>query len=289
MPGDRRAVSSNGVPIPFTDELFAPLADSSALLGDPEALRRRFHDDGLLLLRGFLDREAVLSLRAAYLSAFPEGLLKPGTTPEEGVFSGRPPEGLPSHGVRDHPAYDFVRTERFASFARQPALTELASTLLGGPVRLLPRGILRHFYAGSLRASRAHTDHAYMSQGSDRVLTMWIPVGDCPMETGGLVYLEGSHRESAERFDPARLRTDRAHDSRPISHDLQTTARVVDRRWLWSDYEAGDLTVHNPYVVHASLDTVTDVMRVSADVRFIREEDDVDPRWMKEWAGDDGA
>ncbi|WP_436757650.1 phytanoyl-CoA dioxygenase family protein [Streptosporangium sp. V21-05] len=289
MPGDRRAVSSNGVPVPFTDELFTPLPDSSALLGDPGALRRRFQDDGLVLLRGFLDRETVLALRGAYLSTFPEGLLKPGSTAREGVFSGRPPEGLPSHGVRDHPAYDFVRTEPFASFVRQPALAELAATLLGGPVRPLPRSILRHFYAGSLRASRAHTDYAYMSQGSDRVLTMWVPVGDCPMETGGLVYLEGSHREPAERFDAVRLASDRADDSRPISHDLRLTARAVGRRWLWSDYEAGDLTVHSPYVVHASLDTVTDVMRVSADVRFIREEDKMDPRWTKEWAGDDGA
>ncbi|MFG1943299.1 phytanoyl-CoA dioxygenase family protein [Nonomuraea sp. NPDC048826] len=285
----RQVVSSNGVPIPFTDELFAPMPDSTPLAGDAAALRRRFAEDGVVLLRGFLDRRAVLDLRAAYLSAFPDGLLAPGSTPEEGIFSGRSPGGLPAHGVRGHPAHAFVRDPRFTAFADQPALTGLAAALLGGPVERLPRGILRHFHAGTLAASRAHTDHAYMTRGSDRVLTMWIPVGDCPVETGGLVYLEGSHRETAERFARARLARDRAHDPRPISHDLRATALAVGRRWLWHDYEAGDVTVHGPHLVHASLDTVTDAMRVSVDLRFILRGEKADNRWMKEWAGDDGA
>jgi hypothetical protein len=285
----RQAVTSNGVPIPFSPELFAPLTDSTPLAGDLPALRRRFQDDGVVLLRGFLDRRQVLDLRAAYLSMFPDGLLADGSTPEEGIFSGRAPDGLPAHGVRGHPAHTFVRERRFAAFADQPSLRGLAEALLGGPAERLRRGILRHFHAGTLMASRAHTDHAYMTQGSERVLTMWIPAGDCPMETGGLVYLEGSHREAAERFERARLVSDRAGDPRPISHDLQATARAVGRRWLWHDYEAGDLTVHSPHLVHASLDTVTDAMRVSVDLRFILRGEKADSRWMKEWAGDDGA
>ncbi|MGI5272536.1 phytanoyl-CoA dioxygenase family protein [Nonomuraea sp. CA-218870] len=285
----RQVVSSNGVPLPFTGELFAPLPDSTALAGDVAALRRRFHEDGVVLLRGFLDRRAVLDLRAAYLSAFPDGLLAPGSTPEEGIFSGRAPAGLPAHGVSGHPAHAFVRDPRFTAFADQPSLAGLAAALLGGPVERLPRGILRHFHAGTKAASRAHTDHAYMTRGSDRVLTMWIPVGDCPLETGGLVYLEGSHRESAERFERARLARDRPHDLRPISHDLGATALAVGRRWLWHDYEAGDVAVHSPHLVHASLDTVTDAMRVSMDLRFILRGERADHRWTKEWAGDDGA
>jgi hypothetical protein len=41
--------------------------------------------------------------------------------------------------------------------------------------------------------------------------------------------------------------------------------------------------------VHASLDTVSDVMRLSTDIRFQRTQAPVDPRWTVDWAADDGA
>jgi len=28
------------------------------------------------------------------------------------------------------------------------------------------------------------------------LVTLWVPLGDCPVATGGLVYLDGSHQES---------------------------------------------------------------------------------------------
>ncbi len=64
---------------------------------------------------------------------------------------------------------------------------------------------------------------------------------------------------------------------------------MTERRWLWTDFRAGDLTVHSPHIVHASLDTTTEAMRLSADLRFQRTGETVDPRWTKAWAADDGA
>ncbi len=284
-----RSVSSNGVPIAFTDELFRPLPDSTGLLGSPEALRQRFREDGVLLLRGVLDRAAVLDLRAAYLSTIPDVMLKPGTTPVEGVFSGRVPPDLPPHGVEGHPAHTFVRTPVFERFVGRPDLAELAETLLGGPVTRLRRSILRHFHAGSHRASRAHTDYAYMDRGTEQVVTMWIPVGDCPLESGPLVYLEDSQGLDPARLEPLRERRDRPGDLRPISHDLEWTASRLGRRWLWAEYEAGDVAVHGPHIVHASLDTMSEIMRVSVDIRFALLGEAVDDRWTRHWAGDDGA
>jgi hypothetical protein len=288
MDRGRRTLRSNGVELPFDDDLFTPLPDSTALLDDPPALRRRFREQGALRLRGLLDRDEVVRLRASYLSTLPEGMIAPGTPVAEGVFSGRVPD-MPAHGVAGHPAHAFVRSREFDAFTDHPALSRLAEALLGGPADRLPRCILRHFHSGEGRASRAHTDYAYMDQGSEQVVTMWIPVGDCPVETGGLVYLEGSHTLPAEALAPLRERTDRPGDTRPISHDLGWTARSLGRRWLWADYEAGDVNVHGPHIVHASLDTLTERMRISADVRFVRSGAAVDTRWSRRWAGDDGA
>jgi Phytanoyl-CoA dioxygenase (PhyH) len=282
-------LTSNGEPVPFDEGHFAPMRDSTGLLADADALRERFRRDGYLLIRGLLDRARILWLREQYFSRMPAGFLRPGTAAVHGIFSGRVPTGTRAHGVAGHPAYDFVRSGEFQQLGDDPALRSLAGTLLGGPVRPLPRQIVRHFYLGSLRASRAHTDFEYMKGGSDRLVTTWIPLGDCPLAMGGLIYLDAAGPLPADQ--QARLRTvhDREQDPRPLSHDLGWTARVTGRRWLWTDYSAGDITVHAPHIVHASLDVTTDAMRLSADLRFQLPGAAVDPGWTRQWAGDDGA
>ncbi|MFJ2768661.1 phytanoyl-CoA dioxygenase family protein [Streptomyces sp. NPDC087300] len=284
-------LSSNGVPIPFTPELFGPLRSSADLLppGNTAALRERLGADGYLYLPGLLDRAEVLGLRGRYFSLFPPGFLAPGTTPEEGVYSGSTPDDVPEYGVAGHPAYAFVRSAPFDRFVGNPVLGELAAQLLDFKAEMLPRRILRHFHRGTRRASRAHVDLDYMDKGSPRIVTLWIPVGDCPPRTGGLVYLEGSHRLGAEEYEPLRDTTDRPDDRRQICHDLELTARTLGRRWLSADFAAGDVMVHLPRVIHASLDTTTDAMRLSVDTRFVRSDDTPDPRWLRPWSADDGA
>lgn len=41
-------------------------------------------------------------------------------------------------------------------------------------------------------------------------------------------------------------------------------------RWLIADYKAGDMVIHTPYMVHASLDNVSPdgTMRLSTDIRY---------------------
>jgi hypothetical protein len=251
-------------------------------------MRSRFRADGYVLLHGALEREAVLDLRADYFARFDPAMLAAGTTPREGVFSGDEPAGMPEYGTSGHPAYDLVRSPAFDAFTRGPQLASIAGTLLDGPVELLPRRILRHFHRSAPRASRAHVDWDYMDHGGERVVTAWVPIGDCPVECGGLVYLEGSHEIPRAELDQLRDHTDRPHDRRPISNDLAMTARVLGGRWLWSDYRAGDVVLHSPHLVHASLDNTSDVMRLSADLRFRRSDARPDERWNSDWSADDG-
>ncbi|MHB1536280.1 MAG: phytanoyl-CoA dioxygenase family protein [Acidimicrobiales bacterium] len=283
-------VTSNGVAVPCDPDHAAPLRESTALLGDGAALRARYQADGYVYLRGVLRPEALTALRGAYFSQFPPAYLAPETTPAEGVFSGRRPEGLPAHGVAGHPAHSFVRGDAFARFVAQPVFSDLASQILGGRVERLPRSIIRHFDRAAPTASRAHLDHTYLDQGSDELVTIWIPIGDCSRRRGALMYLERSHQLGEQQL--AQLRADavpdRPGDRRPISHDLGWVAERIGRRWLWADYAAGDLTMHSPHIVHASLDTATDAMRLSVDLRFIRAGRRIDPRWLRPWAGDDG-
>lgn len=266
---------------------FAPLRDSTGAPDD--LLRERLRTDGYVYLRGVLDREDVLSLRETYFRQFPSTYLKAGTTARDGIWSGHPAADLPPHGVPGHPAHALVRSRVFARFAANPRLERLAEVLLDEPeVMRLPRQIVRHFHRGPL-SSRAHTDYDYLDRGSDHLLTMWLPIGDCPTRTGGLVYLENSH--TVDRAQVAALKTlntDRPGDPRPISNDLDWTAQMLGGRWLYADYRAGDVAIHSPHIVHASLDTTTDLMRMSADIRFAPITVEPDPRWLQPWSGNDG-
>ena len=281
-------LSSNGVAIPFDDEHFVPMLDSTPLLGDPAALRDRFAADGYVLLRAVLDPTTVRELRGRYFRRFDRAILADGTSPEDGIFSGCVPPRLPDYGTSGHPAHAFVRSAEFQAFTASPVLRGVAEQLLDASVELVPRRIVRHFHRLSGRASRAHVDYDYMDQGGDELVTEWIPLGDCPIETGGLIYLEGSHRVPRARLDALRQHTDRPDDRRPVSNDLALTARTLGGRWLWTDYAAGDVVVHSPHTVHASLDNATERMRLSADIRFRRVDSAPDARWSGAWSADDG-
>jgi ectoine hydroxylase-related dioxygenase (phytanoyl-CoA dioxygenase family) len=281
-------VTSNGREIPDTPRYLVAAPDSTELLGDRSALRERYHRDGFVILRNVVDPDEVRALRGEYFSAFPAGYLVAGSDPAEGRFSGRRPPDLPSHGVEGHPAHAFVRSERFARFVASISLAELVEVLLESPVTVLPRLIMRHFDSSVRRASRAHADFSYLDQGSERVVTAWIPLGDVPRATGGLVYQAGSHLGDPARLDALRAVHDRPTDSRPLSHDLAWVAEQMDSPWSWTDYRAGDVALHSPRVVHASLDTTTEAMRASIDARFLALGERTDPRWLRPWSGDDG-
>jgi Phytanoyl-CoA dioxygenase (PhyH) len=284
MSVDSFAPSSNGIPV--AAEHFAPMRDSTSLLDDREALLARYRQDGYLLLRGVLDTGPIWRLREEYFSLFPASYLQEGTGPVAGVYSGHPGD-LPQYGVKGHPAHSFVRGQAFAAFTGQPELASLAAAVLGQPVTLIPRKVLRHFDQAAKQSSRAHIDRAYPSGGDDMV-TVWIPIGDCPVATGGLVYLSGSHRADKAVLNSRGATTDRPHDRRAYSNDLGWTADCLGGRWLWTDFRAGDVAVHGPDLVHASLDTTTAVMRLSADIRFQRAEAPVRSGWATAWAADDG-
>ncbi|MFD9632915.1 phytanoyl-CoA dioxygenase family protein [Streptomyces violascens] len=273
--------------MPYTDRYVSQMLRSDDLDRNPDSLQARLHKDGYLYLPGVLSPDVVLSLRADYFSRFDPSLFAPGTNPIDGVFSGHLPVGLPPYGLPGHPAYEFARSPAFKRFVNDPVLSTLAEKLLGKRVKLVPRQLPRHYCRASPRASRAHRDSDYMAAAE--VVTMWIPIGPCPLATGGLAYLKGSHTMTTTQLASLRGITDRPGDPRPISHDLGFVARSLKSYWLVTDYEPGDISVHLPQTIHASLDNISDVMRLSIDIRFVPTDADIDPDWREQWSGDDGS
>lgn len=289
---DRRNMShatltSNGLPLPRTPAYTGMLVSTPLSALEDGSARARLREDGYVLLRGLLPRELVLDLRERYFARFPHEFVADGDC-RRGAF-GSTPEGLPPHGTAGHPAYEFVRSDEFLAFAEHPRIKHAVERIFGAPAERLRRTPLRHFVPGRPASSRAHIDGTYVtSSAPEDLLTCWVPLGDVPLEVGGLVYLEGSHLDPAiERNARTQAPTDRPQDQRPLTHDLKWMAEYSGRRWLLADFEAGDVVVHSPLIVHASLDDVAPEMRLSTDIRFLRAGTHYDPRWRGDWAADD--
>ena len=278
-------LTSNGLPLPPT--LTGPLAATPlTALADGSALQR-LREDGYVLLRGLLPRSLVQQMRERYFRRFPREFVQNGDY-RRGEYARDFTGILPPHGTCGHPAYAFVRDPAFLDFAEHPLLQHAVRCLFGAPIERLRRTPLRHFIPGQAASSRAHFDGTYVQTAADDLVTCWVPLGDVPLDGGGLVYLEGSHRDHdiEERTRPY-APTDRASDPRPLTHDLKWMAEHTGRRWLMTNYAAGDVVIHSPLIVHASLDARAAVMRLSTDIRYLRAGTHYDARWRNDWAADD--
>jgi hypothetical protein len=263
------------------------------------ALRERYRAQGYLWLRGLLPRSDVLSFRRRYFEALAGcGLLRPGTDPGAGVYAGGGEDG-PAIGRR---LVQIVRWAAYEGFCLSPALVRFLEGFLGGPVFLHKRKLIRHTRPGDPHCTGAHYDLVYLRGGTDRLCTAWIPLGDTPVEMGGLCYLEGSdawgrrleaeHAARAAGLTPEERISafNRQMTGGWLTKDLASLAAETGLRWLVADYAAGDVVLHSPYMIHASTMNVDPAgrIRLSTDIRYQLVTDEIDERWQHDWRPDDG-
>lgn len=294
LPRERPLVS-NGFTLSDAPERLGRLAPT-----DPRRPRsehwEQFQAQGYLWLKGLLDRRAVLDFRRRYFAALQDtGLLTPGADPVEGLYAGGGENRELVHKI----TLDAVRWAAYESFCLAPPIWGFYEQFLQGPVYLHKRKMLRHTKPGSPGCTGAHYDLTYLRGGTDQVCTSWIPIGDIPIEMGGLAYLEGSdaigRRLEAEfaacnRHLPPEERISAYNKNMTetgwLTKDLPGLADRVDARWLIADYEAGDMVVHSAYMIHAATQNVDRVgrMRLSTDIRYQRLSEAIDARWNDHWS-----
>lgn len=253
---------------------------------DREALWRRMRRDGYLLLRGHLDPQLVSGFREYYFDRLrATGLVDPAAPPALGRDSGAEIDrGLMRSILFD----DIVPGDTYGALTAHPSIRDWFAWFLDDEVHLHKRRIIRHIRPGEAgigTATQAHYDLVYLREGTDRVLSIWIPLGDCPIELGGLCYLEGSHRWVMEDERNGILRR-----AEWMTADLPRLAEERDSRWLMADYRAGDVVVHSSHIVHAATDNVDAQgrIRLSTDIRYQRVSDPIDWRWQNDWFEGDG-
>ncbi len=301
VPSDPRALpplQSNGHPLSMDPRDLGWLVPTDPQL-PMDTLRARYRAEGYLWLKGILDRGEVLDFRRRYFQAMAEtGLVRPGTDPEQGVYVGGGEDGA----AVGRKLTEIVRWARYEGFCLSAPIVRFYEALFSGPAFLHRRKLIRHTRPGDPHCTGAHYDLVYLRGGTDHLCTSWIPLGDTPVEMGGLCYLEGSdawgralerdyQQRSADLPPGERVKAfNQFMTSGWLSKDLSSLARQSGLRWLVADYEAGDMVVHSPYMVHASTMNQDPAgrMRLSTDIRYQRVDDAIDPRWQGDWRPDDG-
>jgi ectoine hydroxylase-related dioxygenase (phytanoyl-CoA dioxygenase family) len=293
-----RPLRSNGFLLDTSPERLGRLTPSDPSAG-VAALRARFGADGYVWLKGFLPRTDVLDFRGHFFSHFADtGLLATGSNPRDGLYSG----GEPNSDLARRRLMELVRSAAYEAFCMHPNIWRFLDAFVGGPSYLHKRKLIRYTRPGDVSATGAHYDLTYLRGGTDKLVTVWIPIGDVPVTMGGLVYLEGS--DAAGRAMEAEFAAANAHlppndrirafnktmnDGGWISKDLPEMAERMQTRWLAADYEAGDIVLHSPYMIHAATcnDDPAERLRLSTDIRYQNVRDEIDARWANHWSLDD--
>jgi ectoine hydroxylase-related dioxygenase (phytanoyl-CoA dioxygenase family) len=263
-----------------------------------DELHEQYRAQGYLWLKHFLDRDEVLAFRRRFFAAFEEvGLLAPGTDPVDGIYSG----GEDKETARKT-LMEIVRWAAYESFCFSPRIWQFYEEFLNGPVYLHKRKIIRYTRPLDPNCTGAHYDLTYLRGGTDSVCTSWIPIGDIPVEMGGLVYLEGSDTWGRTMEAEFRIKNQDLPPEERISaynrnmtkggwlsKDLPDLAARMGTRWLTADYEAGDMMIHSAYMIHAATlnESSENRLRLSTDIRYQRVREEIDQRWENHWSLDD--
>jgi hypothetical protein len=256
---------------------------------DCETLQRHMAEDGYLFLRGCLDREEVLAARHHILTRLAaEEQLDP-TAP---LMAGKPKFGTRLQ-FRGDLAGKENRALQHLLYHPQGNLMSLFTSLL--------RGVVRHFDYTWLRcvppgpSTPSHCDIVYMGRGTRKVYTAWVPLGDVDFEMGGLMVLEGSHKNQRLQSTYGSRDVDVYCENRPndparaangsngtFSKDANKVRHSLRGRWLTAEYRAGDVVVFGMDLVHGGLDNRSDRLRLSSDSRYQLAAEPVDERWVGE-------
>lgn len=234
-----------------------PLEDLTELLGEPEALRTRAREDGLLFFRGLLDPTKVDDLRSQILALCEaHGWIDEGTDAKDAIAN-RDAMVVESRDPRWQAFYnDLQATRDFHALALDPAILNALEVLFGEPVLPHSRNICRVVFPDSATHSTPpHQDNLYIG-GSEQTWTAWIPCGDVPVEMGGLAVAKGTHRLG------------KLEDKEAVGAGGRQVDVAENATWVGGDYASGDVIFLHSLTVHQGRDNLSDRLRVSCDYRY---------------------
>ena len=245
-----------------------PFKESNKLLNDSSKLRKQLRDDGYLFFRGIIPKNEILQLRLQILEICQEaGWLRPDAKLMDGLTDHAP---LLEGEDKYNDVYARVQAlEAFHRLKFNKDIISLMESIFQEPVFPFPQTIGRMAFPNdNARKTHPHQDWIFVG-GSTETISCWAPLGDIPLEVGGLQVLEGSHKSG---FLEPRVALGPGHRTVDIDPSLE---------WVQSGYQAGDLLMFKMLTIHGAAPNLTsDMMRLSTEFRYTGESHMIAEDWL---------
>ena len=232
---------------------------SNDAMNNPEELRLRIAEEGYLFFKKLQDPGKLWALREEMLTTIQAGgWLVAGTEPMDGIadISTQCTEGDSAYAEVYHEVY---KLEAFHRSGHWPEVIGMVEKIIGKPVLPHPQKIARLWFPKyTAHTTPIHQDFVHF-QGNFETYTCWAPVGDCPIELGGLAVLPGSHKSNKVL----------EHHFSLGAGGLCVNTDDLEGDWHSTNYEIGDTLIFPALTIHKALPNLTeDRLRVSLDNRY---------------------
>ncbi|KIM54501.1 hypothetical protein SCLCIDRAFT_31028 [Scleroderma citrinum Foug A] len=105
-----------------------------------------------------------------------------------------------------------------------------------------------------------HQDGYYWPLDTNKCITLWVPLIDCPLEMGPMSFVSGSHlTRNAEHLEISNASDEFINDMIEKENLTVTPARHMN---------AGDATFHSCWTYHAAKSNTTDTMRIAFAIAY---------------------
>lgn len=223
----------------------------------PDVLQDAMEADGYLLVQNAIPRDAIRHLLEQITEILVgAGWLLTGRDPLERFANSNAACGDPAPRFKS--VYQQVfNLEAFHALPHHPELRRVMQMLTGERLLVHPKPIGRLIFPHCDRLTvHAHQDYRFMG-GDPQCFTAWIPMHDCPIETGPLQILEGSHRFGFQKHEDENLH---------VPEIAADAARGGE--WIGGQINAGDVLLFHSLTVHAASPNLSQQLRISLDCRF---------------------
>lgn len=260
-----------------SSQLGLNLRSCNDLMDNGQALRDRMAEDGYLLIRQLHDPAVVLKARRTIIQHMQEQTqcIAPRTDLMDAVRNAdaKAPNMMGGKIITHHPDV--------AAVFQSKRVFDFFDNYFGQPSLTFDYKWLRAVGAGE--GTPAHYDFVYMGRGSERLHTIWTPLGHITPDLGSLAILIGSHnlpsyRKLRETYGKSDVDRDGTHGH--FTKDLLSLTDQLGGEWHTTTFEPGDVILFGMHTLHASTNNITDRWRISCDTRFQPASDPVDERWV---------
>ena len=241
---------------------------------NPEQIQQ-FHEDGFLIVRDLLLREALQPLideLEEKVDDLTNDAVRRGLLEASDIFSDSPFGTRPAlvSGACSEPNWLWQqlqgkrhKTAGMFTLRTWPALLDVTESLIGPEILAHPQTVLRAKLPDQEETVVPwHQDLAFLipeEAGETLILNFWIPLVKATVENGCMQVIRGSHRAGLL-----------AHDYRVFSHIGITGADLPDGEIVTCELDVTDVLMTMERTIHRSIPNTSDTVRWSLDTRYSR-------------------